>query len=303
MLHERRDQLRPFEPDDAPTRRIGQLCRARRRLVEQRTRLVQQLHGAVKTYFPLVLQLAGGDVRAPLAKELLRRWPDPRRLRRLHPQTLRKFFRRHGIRELEIIEQRIRTIRSQPLVTGDAAVLEPSAISVRALVAQIEVLDKAIAELDQKIGAAMDRHPDAPLFRALPGAGAALAPRLLAAFGSQRDRYQNADEVAILSGIAPVTRQSGKTRHVSRRRGCSKFLRQTFHEFANQARRWCPWSRAYYQLQGSRGMAHHAALRKLAIRWIRILYRVWLTRTPYDPARYLASLRAKNHPLLAYLEQ
>ena len=86
-----------------------------------------------------------------------------------------------------------------------------------------------------------------------------------------------------------------------RRRACPKFLRQTFHEFADAARKWCPWSHAYYRLQRAGGMRHHAALRKLASRWIRILFRVWKTRTPYDPDRYLAALKNNHHPLLKYL--
>lgn len=72
------------------------------------------------------------------------------------------------------------------------------------------------------------------------------------------------------------------------------YLRQTFHEFADHARQLCPWSRAYYRLQKSRGMKHHAALRKLALRWIRILFRVWKDRTAYDPAAYMATIRRKN---------
>ena len=302
LLAERRDQLRRFEPDDALTRLIGQLSRTRRAVVDDRTRLTQQLLSTLKTYFPLVLALAGGRSASPLLREIVRRWPDPRQFRRTHPQTLRKLLRRHAV-SAEHIEQHLNTIRAQPLVSRDRAVVEPAAIRAQALIEQIAALDKAVARLEEQIQDALRQHPDAPLFTALPGAGQALAPRLLAAFGSQRDRYQNADELAALSGIAPVTRQSGKTRHVSRRRGCPKYLRQTFHEFADAARKWCPWSKAYYRLLRARSMAHHAALRKLASRWIRILYQVWKTRTPYDPQRYLHSLRTKNHPLLQYLEE
>ena len=89
---------------------------------------------------------------------------------------------------------------------------------------------------------------------------------------------------------------------VRKRLACPKYLRQTFHEFADQARKWCPWSRAYYRLQKSRGMKHHAALRKLAGKWIRILFRVWKTRTPYDPERYLNSLLKKHTQIIPFLE-
>jgi transposase len=128
----------------------------------------------------------------------------------------------------------------------------------------------------------MKQHSDAHLFTSLRGAGPALAPRLLCAFGSQKDRWKNADSLAAFSGIAPVTRKSGKQCQVKRRYACPKFLRQTFHEFADSARLYCPWTKARYHMLRDRGMKHHAALRKLARSWIRILFRVWQTRTPFD---------------------
>lgn len=155
---------------------------------------------------------------------------------------------------------------------------------------------------DAKIAEAFRAHPDYELFDSLRGAGPALAPRLLCAFGSQRDRWTNADELAAYSGIAPVTRQNGKQRVVQRRYACPKFLRQTFHEFADAAKRWCPWTRARYKMLRERGMKHHAALRKLARSWIRILYRVWHTRTPFDCERYIENLKKRIPEIIPYLE-
>lgn len=304
LLRERRDELRVFEPDDKLTRLVGQLGHTRRSLVDDRTRLLQQLQSKLKTYNPLPLSLASGNAKSGLLREIVRRWPDPRKFQRVHPQTLRKLLRRHGLKDAQQIEQQLETIRSKPLVTRDAALIEPLAIQVKAILKQIQTLDEAIGELEKALKSAMQQHPDAELFTALPGAGEALAPRLLAAFGSQRDRYRNADEIGQYSGILPVTKQSGNTKHVSRRRACPKFLRQTFHEFAAGAKQWCTWSKAYYQwLTQEKKMRHHAALRKLASRWIRILFRVWHNRTPYDPNRYLQCLHAKNHPCLKFLEK
>jgi len=147
----------------------------------------------------------------------------------------------------------------------------------------------------------MEEHPDAALFLALPGAGAALAPRLLVAFGSDRQRFQTAAELQTLSGVAPVTKRSGKRRTVHRRWACPKFLLQTFHEFAMCSRKKSVWAKAFYLLQRSHGKGHHAALRSLAFKWIRILFRCWKTNTPYSEMRYLQSLQRSNAPLLAFL--
>jgi hypothetical protein len=125
-----------------------------------------------------------------------------------------------------------------------------------------------------------------------------LAPRLLAVFGSQRERYENAAEVQTFSGIAPVTERSGKSSWVHFRFACSKFLRQSFHKFASCSIPRSPWAHAYYELQRRRGKKHHAAVRALAFKWIRIIYRCWKERVAYDEKVYLAALTKHNSPLV-----
>ena len=126
-----------------------------------------------------------------------------------------------------------------------------------------------------------------------------MAPRLLAAFGSQRERYQNAAEVQIFSGIAPVSESSGKSSWVHFRFACSKFLRQSFHEWAALSITQSQWARAYYDQQRRRGKRHHAAVRALAFKWIRIIYRCWKEQVTYDEKVYLAALAKHNSPLVA----
>jgi transposase len=146
---------------------------------------------------------------------------------------------------------------SAPPLTRDPALVEPYALLVQALVRQIADLNASIAQFEEQLGHAVAQHPDDSLFRSVPGAGDALVPRLIAGFGSDRERYQSADAVATCIGIAPIIRQSGKTRLVTRRLACPKFLRQTFHELADQTRKWSSWSKAYYTMKHAAGMAHH----------------------------------------------
>src|SRR5438552_8649707 len=135
------------------------------------------------------------------------------------------------------------------------------------------------------------------IFQSLPGAEAALAPRLLAALGSQRDRYASAEEVQKYSGIAPVTERSGKKKWVHFRWACPKFLRQSFHEWAEHSIAQSLWARAYYQQLRDRGKEHHAAVRALAFKSIRIVFRCWQDRTAYDENPYLAALAKRGSPL------
>ena len=300
LLRERFHDLSPLRLDDEPTRRIAHLSQTRRLLVDEHTRLKLQLTALLKTYFPLALTF--GDVDSLLVLEILRRWPDPREFRRVHPKTLRLFFSEHRVKNEDRLKELIARIRDTPLLTKDKPVIESLVFRVTALVGQLKPLREQITQLEAVIDQAMAKHPDAALFQNVPGAGRALAPRLLAAFGSDRDRFADADEVAVVSGIAPVTQQSGQTKFVTRRRACSRFLKQTFHEFADQARKWCPWSQAYYAWQRSEKVAHHAALRKLASRWIRILFKVWKSRTPYDQSRDLQRLQQLQHPAIQFLK-
>jgi hypothetical protein len=234
---------------------------------------------------------------------LLTRWPHPRDLKRANPATLTKVLREAGLRNEGQCEALVSRIRNHKLLTRDNATHEAMAPLLKVECRMLRELDHGIEQFEKLIEAEMKTHQDAKLFTALPGAGKALAPRLLTAFGSNRDRFSTADEVASMSGIAPVTRQSGKSMQVVRRFACPNHLRQTFHEFANCARIWCPWSKAYYSLQRSRGMKHHAAIRKLAHRWIRILFQVWKTKTAYDPSRYLESVTRKNPLMIPFLPQ
>lgn len=135
-------------------------------------------------------------------------------------------------------------------------------------------------------------------FRALPGAGPSLAPRLLVAFGEDRDRFGSASEVQMYSGVAPVTERSGKKEWIHWRLQCSRFLRQTFVEWAAQTINKSYWAGEFYRQQREKGCTYQAAVRALAFKWIRIVYRCWQTRTLYDEAKYLKALELRGSPLM-----
>ncbi|MEM8945027.1 MAG: IS110 family transposase [Planctomycetota bacterium] len=302
MLHERIKTLAAWQPDDKATRLLTHLSEQRRKLIGNQIKLRQQLTAQLKLYFPIVLELFGKEWQLPLLLGILSRWTDPRQLRRADRRLIRRLLSEHSVRCEERQEKIIARIRSTRLLTDDEALILPSAMSVKLLASQIRQSRQMIKEFDLKIAETMKQHPDGHLFTSIRGAGAALAPRLLCAFGSQRDRWENADSLAAFSGIAPVTKKSGKLCQVHRRFACPKYLRQTFHEFADSARMYCPWSKARYRLLRDRGMKHHAALRKIARSWIRILLRVWQTRTPFDCDRYIKQLQQRCPEIKPYLE-
>jgi transposase len=303
MLFERHRQMNAWKPDDENTRLLDRLCSTRRKWVEHRTSLSQRLLDLVKSYIPAILMLSDSKLyECPFLLEILQKWPDPRALKRVNPKVLVALAIHHGIKNETQQQAIINGLRKAPIHSRDTTLLTVSALEAKALVKQLADCQELIVELDQKIKEVLAKHPDASLFTSLRGAGVALAPRLLTAFGTDRNRFKNAEEVASYVGIAPVTKQSGKSCIVVRRRACSKYLLQTFHEFASAAAKWCAWSKAFYKLQQSKGMKRHAILRKLAYRWIRILFRVWQTRTPFEPNRYIQSLLVKNPEIRGFLQ-
>jgi transposase len=300
ILMSHRHHLRVWIPDDVLTRSIQLLVEDRRRLVDERTALTNQLTAALKMYFPQALDWFG-DLHTARACAFLQRWPSLQQLKQATPSSIRKFYKAQGYRGEDKREQLIANIKKAQPLTQDGAVLLAGSMKVQALVTQIPLLSESIQRYDQQIAALFDQHDDSTLFSSFPGAGPALAPRLLAAFGSDRARFEFAAEMQQLAGIAPVTEKSGTSIWIHWRLACSKFLRQTFHEFAGHSILESDWARAYYDLLRKRGKSHHAALRALAFKWIRIIFCCWKTRTPYDETVYRKSLLLRRSPLAAEL--
>jgi transposase len=297
LLLTHRDKLKPLTPQSPAIRALAQLVEHRRRLVGDKVRLTNRLTSALKNYFPHVLQWFG-DKDTTIFCDFLTQWPTLKAVQLARRSTLERFFHAHHVRYADVIDQRIQAIKSATPLTTDAGGIAPTALLVQALVSQLRVTLQAIDDVDEAIAQRAQRHPDFPLFNSLPGAGAVLAPRLLAAFGEQRDRYTSAGELQKYAGMAPVTERSGNKSWVHWRLQCPTFLRQTFVEWAAESIRHSFWARAYYQQQRNKGTSHQAAVRALAFKWIRILFRCWQNRTPYDESVYLNALERRGSPLI-----
>jgi transposase len=291
-----RDRLRAWVPDTVEARTLQLLCEQRRRLVDDRVGLTNALTSLLKQYFPQALDWVG-DLTSVQACDFLTQWPTLAAIQRARPSTVRQFYRAHNCRKAAVIEARLAAIGCACPLTTDAAVVESLSRVVQTYATQVRTLTEALATFDARIAEVFAAHADADIFASFPGAGAVCAPRLAAAFGTDRSRWASATEVQAHSGIAPVTKRSGKTRSVHHRLACPKFVKQTFHEFADQSIRFSRWARAYYDQQRARGNGHHAALRALAYTWIRILFRCWKERRLYNEETYIEALHRRGSPL------
>ena len=297
LLLKHRDKRKPLQPQSPALRALAQLVEHRRRLVSDKVRLTNRLTSTLKNYFPQVLQWFH-DKDTAIFCDFLAQWPTLKAVQLARRSTLERFFRAHHVRYADIIDKRLQAIKGATPLTTDEGVIVPHALLVQALVTQLRVTLQAIADFDTAIAQRAQRHPDFPLFDTLPGAGAVFAPRLLVAFGEQRERYASADALQKYAGIAPVTERSGNKTWVHWRLQCPKFLRQTFVEWAAESLRHSFWARTYYEQQRDKGIAHQAAVRALAFKWIRILFRCWQNRMPYDESVYLNALQRRGSPLM-----
>src|ERR671925_897192 len=297
LLLTHRDKLQPLWPQSPTMRALAQLVEHRRRVVGDKVRITNRLTSTLKNYFPHVLHWFQ-EKDTTIFCDFLSRWPTLKAVQLARRSPLETCFRAHHVRYADVIAQRLEAIKSATPLTTDEGVIAPNALLVQALVAQLRVTLQAIADFDTAIAQCAQRHPDFPFFQALPGAGPVFAPRLLVAFGEQRARYASAAELQKYAGIAPVTERSGKKAWVHWRLQCPKFLRQTCVAWAAESTRHSFWAQVYYQQQRDKGKAHQAAVRALAFKWIRILYRCWQDRTPYDESIYLQALKRRSAPLL-----
>jgi transposase len=278
---------RQLQPDDEHTRLLRMLCRDEITLIEQRTALVNQLRAALYEYYPAALE-AFDQWTTPSAWEFVVRFPTPAKLVAAGKRQWQKFFHIHHLYQPEMAQRRMAIFaRANQFASSSSAVTTAKSLLAVSLAKQLRTLEVQLKEYRKQIQELFDDHPDHDLFDSLPGAGSKLAPRLLGELGAQRQLFESPEALQCYAGTAPVTRQSGKRRFVSVRWMCNRVLRATVHLWADLSRPQCAWAEAYYQHKRKQGKSHATALRCLGQRWLRILWKMWQDRTPYDEATHL----------------
>ena len=296
-------KLKAWAPEDGQTRAIQQLVVHRRAVVDERTTLTNRLQAILKQYFPQALVLCGDDLWRPLATRFLLKWPSLQTVQKAKPNTLKAFYYLNGSRSQKLLEQRLSLVQKAVPVTDQTALIESFVLRVQLIARQLQLVQQTIADYDKQIAQTYAEHPDREIFASLPGAGPVLGPRLLATMGSQRERFPANTTLQRYTGVAPVTKKSGGSCYIHRRYLCPKFHRQSFHEYAKELILWCRWAAAYYLQQRTKGSSHHTAVRALAFKWQRVIWRCWQDRTAYRDLTYEAALRKNASPLVPLFDR
>lgn len=278
-----------LEPTDDLSVQLKSLCQDEVVLITQRTLLSNQLQQALVEYYPAALE-AFDDWTLPSAWAFVIEFPTPEKLVAAGQRRWVKFLHTHRLWRPATTKKRLQIFAQADQFKGSAGITAAKSQLAVSLCKLLRTLQQQLDEYRQKIEALFVQHPDHDLFGSLPGAKKVLAPRLLAAIGSDPGRYANDTRVLqAFAGTAPISYQSGQHHTVKMRRACDKFLRYTVHLWADTFRHACPWGQVYYKKKRDEGMSHACALRCLAQRLLKIVFRIITDKKPYD-----AELHARN---------
>jgi transposase len=287
-LRRRSHRLRVLTPFSAETRALRAVVRAREDLVDQRVAATNQLDACLEAFWPGAKHVFA-DLASPIALRFLACYPTPESAASLSERRMAAFLTKHGYCGRRRPGELLARLRAAPAGLTGTVEVEARRDTVLAMVKVLGALLAAIKDLDRSVIAHLGEHPDAEIFTSLPRSGRTNAAQVLAEWGDCRPAYADAEAVACLAGATPVTRQSGKHTAVQFRWACNKRLRRALCTFADNSRHGSPWAAKVYADALARGHDHPHAVRILARAWIRVLWRCWIDRVPYDPAKHGAA--------------
>jgi transposase len=270
-----------LKPMDPMTEQLRLLCRDEIALIEQRTSLVNQLQQALTEYYPAALE-AFEDWTDDFTWDFIIEFPTPELLVKAGRRRWEKFLHTHKLWRSQTVDKRLKLFSEADQFKASRAVIVAKSQLAISLCKLLRTLAQQLEDYRKQIEQLFEQHPDHNLFGSLPGAKKFLAPRLLAAIGSDPARYGDQSVLQCIAGTAPVQYQSGKMSLVRVRWACDKFLRYTVHLWADSFRKVSAWGQTYYAQKRKEGMSHACALRCLGQRLLKIVFRMISDKKPYD---------------------
>jgi transposase len=279
-------RFRALVPDSDATKALRTLTRTREDLVGVRVELANQLRAQLQAFWPGALIFAEVDSAISLA--FIGRYPTPDSAKALGPGRMAAFLRREGYSGHTDPAELVGRMRGAAQGTAGPAEVQARGAVVAGLLASLGPIVAEIAALDSRIREALAAHPDAAIFRPLfRDRRTTICPAtLIAELGDARGRYPTEAAMAADAGMSPVALESGKLRVATFRRACDTRLRVAVATLADSTRHWHPWAKDVYRKARARGQDHPHAIRTLGRAWLRVLWRCWRDRVPYDPARH-----------------
>ncbi len=268
------------------------LTRDRERLLETQQATEAQLRAILESYHPAPARLFS-SVDRQITLAFIDDYPTPAVASRVRTARMAGFMGRNGYTgrvPAQVLAERMRA----NLLSASPGTVAGKSHSAKTFAHLLGDMNKALAEFDDAIASVVAEHPDAEIFASFPGVGPVLTAVLLAEIGEDRDRYPSAQALLAESGLAPVTRSSGRSRSVRFRYAANTRLREASMWWAFNSLKTSPWAAAAFrQARNDRGQRYHRALRGLAARWMRVAWRCWQDSVAYDPALHNGAVIAE----------
>lgn len=280
--------LRRLNPDSPQIAELKALTRDQDALIQMQTRLVNQLTACLKAYYPVALQLFT-KLQQKSTLLFLQAYPTLSAVQGATQEQLSARLRQAGHSRQEKAAARIIEAVHQPQLQADEVTIRTKSRLMLAVVAQLLPLIEQITAYDKEIEGLFLTHADSQIFTSLPGAGKRLAPRRLAEWGDDRQRYHDVTSLQALAGTSPVPFESGNYATVHQRFACIKPFRNALYQFAWQSTQQEAWARDYYDRKRRQGKSHSMAIRALATIWVRIIFALWVKHEPYERTIFVAA--------------
>lgn len=297
QLRTDRHLFKPLRPQPDDYRLLERLCQDLRKLVDEKSRISNQITSLLKEFYPKALELFSVDSKIAMA--FLKTFPDPQALSACKKKTFLAFFKKHHYSRPDKVDGLWR-LSQTPTLQPDPVILKAGRLRLLALLDQMISLQEHLALYEKEVKALLDKLPERDSIQSLPGVGNRLGPELVAALGPNdkdtQNRFQSADQIMKLAGCVPVTQKSGKRKTVLVRNACVKSLRRMLQDWSFSSLKESVWARAFYDFHKAMNKSHSTILRNLAIKWTKILFAVWFHGTLYDEAFYIQSLKKHNVP-------
>jgi transposase len=286
--------FRRLSTEDAMVVELREWSRMTEELQQERNRLANRVREQLWRYYPQALEI-GDDLAADWFLELWAAAPTPAKAARLRESTVDRILKRHRVRRIAAAKV-VSLLRQKPLTvalgTAEAASAHIRAVAQRLTLVNHQIkqahrrLDELFARMaeneGESAGGQSSEQRDVTILRSLPGVGRIVLATLLAE-ASEPLRRRDYHALRPLSGVAPVTKRSGKRSIVIMRRACHMRLRGAVYHWARVAIQHDPLSRHRYAELRKRGHSHGRALRSVADRLLAVACAMLTRRTLFDP--------------------
>jgi transposase len=277
-----RHNHRPLDGDSPEAEAVKVLARAHQSLIWARARHIRMLRSALREYYPAALQ-AFDDLGGRDALAVLGRAPTPAQGARLSVSKIGTALKAAGRqRSIESRAQQIQAILRAEQLSAPEAVAAAFGATTHATVNIVIELNEQISALETALANHFEKHPDADIYRSLPGLGVILGARVLGEFGDDPNRYTNAKSRKNYAGTSPLTIASGKKKAVLARHVRNPRLYDAVDRWAFATLLSSPGARVYYDQHRAAGDTHHQALRALGNRLVGILHGCLRHHTHYN---------------------